>query len=64
VEAEIVDVSGRTVRRLARGYREAGEHRLGWDGRGASGGDAGPGVYWAVVRTDQGRLVRRVVRLK
>ncbi len=64
VEMDVLDVAGRVVSRPERTRLAAGEHRLRWDGHDASGRAAGPGVYWAIVRTGGQRLVRRVVRLQ
>jgi glucose/arabinose dehydrogenase len=64
VELEILDVAGRVVARVPRGTLPAGEHGLAWDGRDGSGRDVGAGVFWALVRVDEKRLVRRVVRLR
>jgi glucose/arabinose dehydrogenase/PKD repeat protein len=64
VTLEVYDVSGRLVTRVNRGRLPAGVHRLSWSGRTGSGQDAGSGVYWAVVRLDRERLVRRVVRVE
>jgi hypothetical protein len=61
---EIMDVTGRMVARVPRGRLAAGEHRLFWDGRDATGRDVGAGVFWAVVQLDRTRLVQRVVRLR
>src|SRR5262249_25996820 len=46
VEAEVVDVLGRTVRTLERGDRQPGVLTLHWDGRDERGGLATPGVYF------------------
>ncbi len=64
VEMDVLDVAGRVIARPDRVRLSAGEHRLRWDGHDADGRTAGPGVYWAVVRTGGQRLVRRVVRLQ
>jgi flagellar hook assembly protein FlgD len=64
VDFEVLDIAGRVVRRVRRGSLPAGEHRLSWDGRNAAGQDVGAGVFWAVVRLDETRFVRRVVRLR
>lgn len=42
----VADATGRIVRTLLDGAVAAGEHRLDWDGRDASGGRAVAGVYW------------------
>jgi glucose/arabinose dehydrogenase len=64
VTLEVLDVSGRVVSRPSSGVLPAGEHRLAWDGRDAAGHDVGAGVFWAVVRAEDKRFVRRVVRMR
>ena len=64
VTLEVLDVTGRLVRRTPYGRLAASEHHLRWDGHDASGGSAGPGLYWVVARVDDRRLVKTVVRLR
>ena len=45
VDLGVYDVRGRLVRRLVRSELEAGEHRVEWDGRDASGRSAANGAY-------------------
>ncbi len=47
VTLDIIDVSGRLVRRLLDGPVETGSHALVWDGRQSSGGMSPSGVYFA-----------------
>lgn len=62
VSLAIHDIAGRTVRTLASAdWQEAGPHQLAWDGRDASGARVRPGVYSAVLRTDEGRGVTSMV---
>jgi hypothetical protein len=42
----IYDVSGRLVRTLVMGYREAGQHVIRWDGHTNTGQNAGSGLYF------------------
>jgi len=61
----IYDAFGRRVRELRTGaLQDAGEHRLSWDGRDATGREAAPGVYLA--RLVAGDVVRdrRLVRFR
>ena len=64
VTLEVFDVQGRRVARREYGTLGGGAHRLTWDGRGASGGEASTGIYWATIRTGDTRLVRQVVKVK
>ncbi len=45
VKLEIYNASGQLVRTLIQGARDAGAHRVTWDGRGDVGGAVGSGVY-------------------
>jgi hypothetical protein len=51
VELVIFDVLGRKVRSLVDRSESAGDHRVQWDGRDASGNDLAKGVYFARLRT-------------
>jgi hypothetical protein len=60
----VVDVRGRTVRRLEEAApRAAGEHAVAWDGRDTAGNLAPPGIYFGVLSTDGLSSSRRVVRI-
>ena len=58
---EIFDLRGRLVADLGSGPREAGPHRVTWDGVDVQGRDLPSGVYLARVRTDQGSATRKIV---
>ena len=60
VRMEIYDASGRLVRELASGTREAGPHAEAWNLRDASGRSVGAGLYFARLKTEFGTMVRRV----
>lgn len=63
VRLEIVDASGRRVRTLGDGLRAAGEHQVFWDG--TAGGRAVPaGLYFAVLRTPEGRRTQRIALVR
>lgn len=47
VSLDILDLGGRRLLRLAEGRREAGEHRLSWEGEDARGRALPSGVYLA-----------------
>jgi hypothetical protein len=61
VTVDVVDVGGRLVRRLARGARPAGVHRLIWDGRTDRGRPSPSGVYFLKVAAGDRTATRRVV---
>jgi hypothetical protein len=60
----VIDVTGRQVRRLARGMFAAGAHHLSWDGRDDSGGAAPAGIYFLRVQSGAGTRVARFARLQ
>jgi endonuclease/exonuclease/phosphatase family metal-dependent hydrolase len=61
----VFDVTGRIVRVLTDGRTwPAGTHAIHWDGMGDDGQTAAPGIYLAVLKTDRGTAVRRMVRLR
>lgn len=64
VSLRIFDVSGRAVRTLAAGPRNAGIHRATWDGNDARGRGVGNGIYF--LRLDAAGAVKsqRLVRLR
>lgn len=55
VAVSVYDVSGREVRRLVEGVREAGVHGVVWDGRSDGGASVSSGVYF--VRLQAGSKV-------
>ena len=52
VGVDILNLSGRVVRRLYEGRHGTGRHRRCWDGRGGEGALAAPGVYFYRVFLD------------
>jgi len=61
VDAEVLirifDVSGRLVRTLVEGHRQAGQHMVRWDGCNLTGGMAASGLYFCSLET-QGQSQR------
>lgn len=57
----LYDVAGRVVRTLFDGALAAGEHTIAWDGRRASGAQAGSGIYFVVYEAAGRRATERVV---
>jgi hypothetical protein len=61
VALDVFDVSGRRVRTLDDGLREAGTHAVTWDGRDERGRASAAGVYFLRLATDAGTSTRKVV---
>ncbi len=59
----VFDVAGRTVRTLADGPYESGEHAILWDGANGAGEAVGAGVYFVRVEAKSGVSVRKLTRL-
>ncbi len=64
VRLEIVDLQGRTVRKLLNGRLAAGEHRVLWDGSADDGIAAASGVYFARLRAGEQVTMRKVSLLR
>ncbi len=60
----IHDSQGALVVRLDQGVREAGTYRIEWDGRDASGGIVGSGVYFYRLEGIDGVAPKKMVLLK
>ena len=60
----IHDVSGRLVRVLMNGERDAGAHSAVWDGRNDSGEEAGSGIYFCRLEAGAFTASRKIVLLK
>src|SRR5262245_2932039 len=61
----VVDLAGRSVRLLMdETALPAGSHTLSWDGRDASGGPAGTGIYFMSLETASGTALRKLTILR
>lgn len=60
----IYDSEGKLVVRMDQGMREAGTHRVEWDGRDAAGATVGSGVYFYRLEGVAGVAPRKMVLLK
>jgi hypothetical protein len=60
----VLDLQGRPVRTLLEGDLSAGPHALAWDGTDHSGRPSAAGMYFAELRTESGRISRRIVRTR
>jgi hypothetical protein len=61
---DVLDLAGRTVRRLDRAWYAAGPRTLRWDGAGGDGARLPPGVYLVRVRAGAAIAQSRVVLLR
>jgi endonuclease/exonuclease/phosphatase family metal-dependent hydrolase len=64
VTVRVYDVTGRTVRTLARGYLGAGTHDLAWNGRDERGATCASGVYLIRATGVDGVASLRVVLIR
>jgi hypothetical protein len=60
----VYSVDGRLVRTLSAGVRDAGVHRVNWDGRDASGRQVASGTYLYMIRHGEGTLSGKMVMTK
>ncbi|RKY61919.1 MAG: hypothetical protein DRP95_02225 [Candidatus Latescibacterota bacterium] len=56
VKLEVYDLLGRVVKVLVDGMRDAGRHRVVWDGRDSSGRPVASGAY--LIRLEAGPFCR------
>ncbi len=65
ISLAVYDVTGREVKRIARGlWLDAGPQSLRWDGRAESGAAAATGVYFVRLETEGGRFTRGLIRIR
>jgi flagellar hook assembly protein FlgD len=64
VSLKVYDVSGRLVRVLVDGNREAREYEAEWDGTNGRGERAASGVYFYHLTTAEARHIRKAVLLR
>lgn len=64
VTLQIFDTSGRLVKTLTSGQRQAGNHTVTWNGTNDNGGSVTSGVYFYRLETDSYQATKRMVLLK
>ena len=64
VSLEIIDNSGRLLRRLVHRRLNAGKHSYTWDMRDKNGKMLNPGVYFVALSTDLGQITKKVIVIK
>lgn len=63
VSVRVYDLAGKEVARLHEGNLQAGSHAFTWGGESSGSGRAAAGVYLVRARSDEGEVVRRVIRV-
>jgi hypothetical protein len=61
VRIDVLDASGRRVRRITDGLEAAGPHVVQWDGKGDEGQRAPSGIYFVVVRGPAGSSASKLL---
>ena len=64
VRVRIYNALGQMVRDLVEGQYSAGHYAVSWDGRNRNGVEAGSGMYFYVLETEQGIWPRRMLLLR
>jgi len=64
VQAEIVDISGRSVKSLVNGNKSPGMHAVVWDGRDNAGAPVATGVYFYVMQYKEKILKNKLLLIK
>lgn len=64
VELDVIDLSGRRVKVLARGTVPAGTHEWSWDGRSDAGQVMRPGAYFLSGRIGGVRMTQRLMLIR
>jgi flagellar hook assembly protein FlgD len=64
VRIQVFNLVGEKVAEILNEPRNAGNHRVLWNGRNSSGDLAGNGVYFLIIQTPSGKMIRKVVLLK
>jgi hypothetical protein len=64
VRLEVLDVSGRFVRRLVQGAMDPGRHEVRWDGRDHTGRPVPAGVYVVRLTTPGKAILGRTTRIQ
>jgi len=63
VQLTVIDASGRLVRRLVDGLREAGPHVERWDGANGTGSAVPAGIYFVRLGFGEQLVTRKIVRI-
>ena len=60
----IYDPAGRLVRSLLSGAISGGEHTVAWDGRDELGNRSAAGLYFYVLKTEGGKMQRKMLMIR
>jgi len=60
LEANILDISGKIVRRISSEWVSEGEVEISWDGRGKNGILVSSGVYFMTLRANRTMIVKKI----
>ena len=63
VSLGLYDVAGRLVREFVTGSSSPGVYTIAWDGRNTQGTEVPVGVYFVEFKTDQKRMILKIVRV-
>jgi hypothetical protein len=64
VNLRVYDVTGRLVKRIIDGERDAGYYNIGWSGRDKRGREVSSGIYFYSLRVGDNSSVRKMVLMK
>ncbi len=64
VKLEIYNVKGQLIKTLINDKRNAGNHRINWDGKNNSGKMVTSGIYYSRLKTSQTTLVKKMLLIK
>jgi len=64
VKVKVYNAAGEKVMDILDGSRTPGNYSFGWNGHNQRGHKVGNGVYYILVETPEGRVIRKVIILK
>jgi hypothetical protein len=64
VDLSVFSCSGELVARCFRGMQPPGHHEAVWDGRRRNGEPAVPGIYYCTLRSDRGRITKKIALVR
>jgi hypothetical protein len=64
VSLAVYDISGRLVRDLVSGQQKSGDYSIAWNGRYTNDRKVAPGVYFCVLRTQNGQISEKLILLE